>query len=332
MSKNYRVAIIGGGGIAESHLKAMRTVEQVTVTAIAEKNETRLAYLTENYPGITPYTDYTELLERERPDIAIITLPHFLHRESAIRAAEAGCHMILEKPMALNTQECNDIIEAVERKGVQVLIGHTQHFFAENRAVKRVIDSGELGQLVMITDTRHVNYYRDSRPDWFLQKKLSGGGILTNLGSHSVDKLRWFTGSPIVAVKARMTFHGNRGDVEGSGIVMLEHANGLCTTIAQSGYKGAQNHVTELSFTGGRIRLQTGAGAWISRGDADYEPLEMEQLPAALALQVHDLIESIETGREPACTMAYSRSVVEAVEAMYRSHETGREVRIRQSD
>ncbi|MFD0960514.1 Gfo/Idh/MocA family protein [Paenibacillus chungangensis] len=328
MSTNYKVAIIGGGAIAEAHLKALREVEQVKVVAIAEKNESRLSYLTENYESITFYTDYGELLEREHLDIAIITLPHYLHCESAIRAAEAGCHIILEKPMALHTQQCDAIIETARRKRVQVLVGHTQHFFAENRAVKKVVDSQELGQLVMITDTRHVDYYKSSRPDWFLQKELSGGGILTNLGSHSVDKLLWFTGSPIVAVKAQMTFLGDRGDVEGSGIVMLEHENGLCTTIAQSGYKGSSNHITELSFTAGRIRLQTGVGAWISRGDADYEPLPTEKLAAPLALQVYDLIESIETGREPLCTMEYSRSIVEVVEAMYRSHENRREVRL----
>lgn len=324
--KKYSIAIIGGGIIAEAHLQAMDSVEQAQAVAIAETSERRLAELHKKYAGLKLYTDYGELLARERPDIAIITLPHFLHREAAIRAAQAGCHILLEKPMALNTRECDEIIAAVEASGVRMLVGHTQHYFPENRAVKAATRSGELGRLVMISDTRHLNYFRANRPDWFLHKALSGGGIMMNLGSHSIDKLLWFTDSPIVSVKAGLTFFGDRGDVEGSGVVMLQHESGVCSSIVQSGYRGSPSNVTELSFTEGRIRLQTGVGAWISRGDADYEPLVPSDQANPMALQIRDLIASIETGREPLCTMAYSRAIIEVVEALYRSHETGREV------
>lgn len=324
MRKVYRIAVVGGGGIAASHLDAMKHLPNAAACAVADIAEERAQQLAALH-GIKAYADYKVMIERERPDIAIITLPHYLHKESAIFAAERGCHVLLEKPMAINVRECDEIGHAVQAAGVTLMVGHTQHYSAENRAAKRILHSGELGRLVMINDRRHLPYDKPQRPDWFFERSKAGGGILTNLGSHSIDKIQWLTNDTARKVHASVHYGLGRGDVEGGGLAFLMTSSGIPAVICQSGYPGAAIDETELLFTNGSMRLRTGIGVWTSTGGV-YSEVQTEKLANPLELQLRDLIHAVETREEPECSMSYSRSVVAAIEGLYRSSELGTEV------
>lgn len=321
----YRVAIVGGGAIAESHLEAISRMEQVQGAAVADLVGERAEALAGKY-GAAPYTDYREMIVRERPDIAIVTLPHYLHKEAALFCLEQGCHVLLEKPMALDVDECDEIVEAARRSGSALLVGHTQHYIPENRAAKRIIEEGSLGRLVMVNDVRNVYYFREDRPSWFFRQSLAGGGILMNLGSHSIDKITWLAGSEVDKVSASVSDQGEKGDIEGSGMAFLRLRSGLPATISLSGYKGYARNETELVFTDGMLRLETGKALWISRG-GDYERVETEaqELPFAFMLQLEDLIACIEGRRDAAASLAHSRHAIAVVRAIYASGASGRE-------
>ncbi|GAA3402071.1 Gfo/Idh/MocA family protein [Paenibacillus hodogayensis] len=323
---SYKVALIGAGGITVSHLEALSLMDELQGVAIADISQERAEAAGAQY-GLTAYTDYRLMIEREKPDIAVVTLPHFLHKEATLFAAERGCHVMLEKPMALNAAECDEIIEAVGRAGVRLMVGHTQHYIEQNRTAKAIIEEGRLGRLVMINDVRHVPYYRDTRPAWFFEKAKAGGGIFMNLGSHSIDKIQWLTGSRVAQVKAEVSHYGTKGDIEGSGIAWLRTESGITATISQSGYTVVPRNETELIFTGGMLKLLTGQSLWISE-DGQYVEVPVKSEEPSFVLQFRDLLRYIEEGVEPSSSMTYSRSVVAAVEAMYRSSETGAEQRL----
>ncbi|RIX51217.1 hypothetical protein D3P08_17245 [Paenibacillus nanensis] len=328
----YRVAIAGCGGIADRHLNAIKIIERqsgrVQAVAAADLNEARIAEAQERYGSeLKGYNDYKQMIKEVRPDIVIITLPHFLHHEAACFAAEAGCHILLEKPMAMNAAECDAIIEQAGRRGISVLVGHTQHYIAENMQAKKIIEDGALGRLLMLHDVRHTDYEAGGRPDWFFRKSMSGGGIAFNLGSHSVDKAVWLAGSPVASVQANMSFHGRRGDVDGSVSAYLRLTNGVSATIVQSGYKAAAANYTELLFTNGSLRLESGRALYRSDG-GPYELLEKHDSADPFVLQLEDLMQAIETGHSPSCTMDYAKHIIEVVEGMYLSHQSGREEQI----
>lgn len=318
---DLKVAVLGAGAIAGHHFDAIRSTEGFVACAVADIQIEKAVAIAETY-GIRAYSDYQELIRQERPDIVVIALPHFLHRETAIFAAEHGCHLMLEKPMALSVAECDDIIEVVNKADIRILIGHTQHYMAENIHAKRILESGELGEIVMINDVRHLNYFQDSRPQWFLEKEKSGGGILANLGTHSIDKIQWLMESSVRKVSASVSHHGKRGNVEGSGMIYLELASGLPATIAQSGYPGATRNETEIIGTAGMLKLVTGDSLWISRGGA-YEKVDVPSMDTPFELQYKDLLIAIEAKSETSCPPLYARSVIAALEAVYRSAETG---------
>ncbi|MGK5508594.1 Gfo/Idh/MocA family protein [Brevibacillus formosus] len=322
----YRVAVIGAGDIAGHHLRALAEMKQLQGVAIADIQLDR-AHEAGRRHHLAPYADYREMVLKEKPDIVVITLPHYLHKEAAVWSAGQGCHILLEKPMALNAAECEEIIQAAKRSNVTLVVGHTQHFKPENRKAKEMIAQGSLGKLVMINDTRHLHYFREGRPDWFFEKAKAGGGIMMNLGAHSVDKIQWLTGSRIVRVKASLSHFGGRGDIEGSGLAFLETSTGVAATVSQSGYRGVPKDETELIFTDGMLKLASGKGLWQSDG-GEFRQVELERETDPFALQFTQLLAAIESGNEPDCSGEYAKSVVSVIESIYLSHRLGAELAV----
>jgi phthalate 4,5-cis-dihydrodiol dehydrogenase len=317
------VAVIGAGAIAGHHFGAIAGMKGLRACAVADLNAGRAEELASQY-SVAAYRDYREMIRSERPDIVAIALPHYLHKEAALFAASYGCHMMLEKPMALSAAECDEIIHAARLADVRVLVGHTQHYMAENIRAKTMIDSGAIGSLVMMNDIRHMDYYRSSRPDWFLEKTKSGGGILANLGTHSIDKIQWLAGSAVRKVNASVSYHGSRGNVEGSGLVYLELENGMPATIVQAGYIGAARNETEIIGTKGMLRLMTGDSLWISTG-GPYEQVDVPRSAAPFELQYGDLLQAIAGGGETSCPPKYGRDVIRVLETVYASAASGKE-------
>ena len=325
----FKTAVIGAGAIAQAHLKAVEQIKKLQAVSIADIDEQRAAVTAKAF-HMKAYTDYREMLSREQPDITVITLPHFLHREAAVYCAEQGSHILLEKPMALTVKECEEMIHAAERNGIQLMVGHTQHYIAENIKAKELIMNNELGQLVMVNETRHVDYFLPERPRWFLNKAEAGGEIIMNLGAHSIDKIQWLLDTHFRKVKANLSFYslaksGKPCDIEGSGCIFLETVDHIPVTIAQSGYKGVSKHMTEFIFTNGMIKLETGKGLYISQNGV-YEEVKVEKKTSAFERQFNDLINAIEGRKALTCTGTYAQGIIRVIDCIYRSHNEGREI------
>lgn len=323
----YRTVVLGAGAIAGQHFKTLNKLDSFVPVAVADINISKAQDISRQY-GVKPYEDYKQMIEELQPDVAIVTLPHFLHKEASLFCIDKGCHVMLEKPMAINVKECEEINDRVRRKQLQLMVGHTQHYIAANILAKQTIEREQLGELVMVNDFRHVDYFRESRPAWFLQKELSGGGIMMNLGSHSIDKIQWILGCTFESVKARLSYSGDRGDVEGSGCLFLETADHIPVTIAQSGYKSMVKDETEFVFTEGSVRLNTGQGkVTLIRGHEASE-LDIPRLPTPFEQQYFELKAAIEGTAPLQCTGEYATSIIQILEAVYQSDKTGQTVSI----
>lgn len=320
----YTVGMIGAGQIAELHRCSVAESGKSRLTAVADLDEERAAALAmKNQANV--YTDYREMVRQEKPDIVIINLPHFLHKEAAIWCAEQGCHVLLEKPMALNVQECTEMLDAFARHGVRLAIGHMQRFIGEYRTAKRLIDSGELGELLFIQDCRYGNYFSEKRPAWFLDRARSGGGVVINLGSHSMDRVMWLAGSRFAKVKAKMTYRSPGVEVEGSASMYLETESGVPAHIAVNGYQSELVNTTELQFTQGSLLIRPGHRVQLSRAGKEPEPVAVEQEGTTFSRQWEYVLDALRTGAEMSISGEYGMTVMAAVEAAYRSQDTGSE-------
>lgn len=321
----YRAAVIGAGAIAHTHLRTLGEDARTEVVAIADINSARAESIAASHK-IKAYTNYQQMIQEEKPDIVINTLPHFLHKDATIWCAAQGCHVLVEKPMAMNVEECTEMIQAAVAHQVLLAVGHVQPYMPPIRKAKEVIQSGRLGQLIMINERRYTHYFNDRRPDWFLDQARSGGGIVMNLGSHSVDKIHWITDDVITEVKASLTYHAEKGNVEGSGHLHFRTSQGISASVTLCGYRQVPINETELLFTGGQMKITGMNSLWISDdSQKEFIQLDTDHYPDPFSAQWNDLLNAIEHGQPLQMTGEYGRTVASVIAAVYQSHKTGQE-------
>jgi len=190
------MGLIGVGTWGETHLKLYSTDPRVNLACVCDINEELLRARAAEYGAGSCTTDYRELLAREDVQAVAIVTPDFLHREIAVAAAEAGKHILLEKPMATSIEECEAINAAVEKAGVKLMVDFHNRFNTPFTQTKLAIEAGELGELQMASlrlsdtifvPTQMLSWAGKSTVAWFI-------------GSHSVDLLRWFFEDEVVRV------------------------------------------------------------------------------------------------------------------------------------
>ncbi|MFZ4453105.1 Gfo/Idh/MocA family protein [Salibacterium aidingense] len=324
------VAVIGAGIIAEEHLQAVEAVEGLHALAIADINAQKAEMLAERY-NTRSYIDYQDMIKTETPNMVIITLPHYLHKEASVFSAEQGCHILLEKPMALTAAECKEIIQSARENRVQLMVGHIQQYFQENRTAKQIVQQKDLGSLVMINETRNLPYFTRERPRWFFECSKAGGGIVMNLGAHCIDKIQWLLDTKVSQVLAAMTYKGEEAgvaaDVEGSGLLFLHTERGIPASISLAGYEVIPKQRTELIFTNGMMKVEMGKGVWVSKNGV-YEKVASTKETLPFVRQLTDFVRAVKGEGTVKKSGPYAKSIIEVLEAGYQSHEQGKMVSV----
>src|SRR3954447_11465103 len=181
------------------------------------------------------YEDVRMLVRDPAVSVVYIATPHQFHAEHAVLAAEHGKHIILEKPMALTLAECDVILAAVERHKVHLIVGHTHAFDPAMRAMRDIIERGELGKLGLIHSFNSTNYlYRPRRPEEL--DTAQGGGILFNQVPHQIDTARLLAGGLARSVRASTTALDPARPTEASCAALLQFEGGAAASLVYSGY------------------------------------------------------------------------------------------------
>jgi phthalate 4,5-cis-dihydrodiol dehydrogenase len=334
------IGIIGAGRICAAHATSAVALPETRLAAIADVDEARVKQAVDQFGG-TGYVGYEGLLQDDSVDAVVVALPHGLHREVTVRCLEAGKHVLLEKPMAMTVAECDAMIAAAEAAGKTLMVAHSQHYFPANLAARRLIQNGELGNLVLATDTWYKGFWEGGkRPDWFLDDS-KGGGMWSMNGSHMIDRLVFYLDSRVTAVKARV---GNPifGLSTDMGVAFLDFENGVSATIQHVGYRdGVNRFEAEITGTEGQLKVvgdHGGKEIWRSRGGA-WEPVDAPEVELPLkpdaptpspifGAQMRDFALAIQEGRPPAITAEYGRHIVAVLTACEESSRTGHEVRL----
>ncbi len=222
--KTYRVGIIGCGAIFFVHAYPLYKLEQAEIKAVCDIKPAALQTAMQLF-GCDGYSDYHELLKRDDIDVVHVLTPHYLHAPMVIEAANAGKHVLTEKPMAINVKDAAAIIEAGKRNGVTIGVISQNRYNAASVAIKEAITDGSLGkvigQRVVLSWTKPAEYYRNS--DWHGTWDKEGGSLMIDQAIHVMDLARWFIGEEIESVQATIA---NRNHPE---IETEDTAEGLIT-------------------------------------------------------------------------------------------------------
>jgi phthalate 4,5-cis-dihydrodiol dehydrogenase len=232
--KPLGLAIAGLGMAGAVMVRAAAAHPGVKLVTVAEPDfDTRNAFARDfNTPS---YALLIELCDDSRIEAVYVATPHQFHAAHAVALAEAGKHIILEKPMALTLADCDAIIEAVERARVHLIVGHTHAFDPAVRTMRQIVASGELGALGMIAAWNYTNFlYRPRRPEEL--DTAQGGGVLFNQLPHQIDMVRLIAGGQLRSVRAQATRLDRSRPTEGSCIAFLEFENGVAASLVYGGY------------------------------------------------------------------------------------------------
>jgi len=192
--KRLRIGIAGAGGQGKKHLANCLRLKNTEVVAVADRSQSLLSIISKL--GITTYQDYREMTSKEKLDAVIISLPHYLHEDCALASSEAGCDILIEKPLARNTDEAKQIANHVRKTGVKLMVGMCHRFIPDCKRLKEVIDTDTLGRIDFASALLFAGPFTSGRavPEWLFDPEKSGGGALLDTGCHLIDLLLWFFG------------------------------------------------------------------------------------------------------------------------------------------
>lgn len=227
-----KLGLIGLGFIGRVHMLNCLRLSEARLVAVADVSEKALSMAKKLGVGKT-YQDYRELLKDPEINAVIVALPTYLHAECAKIAAENHKHILLEKPLARNVNEGKEIVSAIKKHGVKLMVGHTTRYTNTYKNLKKEIDEGKLGEIqvayaVNIGSGPFMHRSEEGSPkpvpEWWWRKELTGGGALIDLGSHMINLVRWFFGK-VVYVESYLGYRFNL-EQEDHAICILKFKSG----------------------------------------------------------------------------------------------------------
>lgn len=228
---SLRFALIGASPIARKHAVALSRIEGAELVSVCDLDDQRARRLAAEFEGVQTYTDYRAMLQRDDLDIVSVTTPSGTHASIAQDVAASGRHVVVEKPMALTLEDADAQIAACMEHGVRLFVVMQNRFSRPVRALRRALESGRLGTLVL--GTVRLRWCRDQAyydaASW-RGTRHADGGVFRNQACHHVDLLRWMMGdvASVMAMSARRLADIEAGD---TGVAILRFTSGALGVI-----------------------------------------------------------------------------------------------------
>ncbi|MGB3485836.1 MAG: Gfo/Idh/MocA family oxidoreductase [Mycobacterium sp.] len=342
-----RIAIVGCGKIAGNHARALHRVPGVEVVACCDPALDRAQAFAAEHGIPHAVAELDELLALELSAVTVCT-PHPVHEKVVVWAAAAGLHVLCEKPIAVELDAADRMIEATERAGVTFGVVFQRRFWPAAQRIRAAIDDGRIGRPVLgevsVLLHRPADYY--SSDAWRGRWDTDGGGVLMTQAIHQIDLLAWYLGEPTqVSGAIRTHTHGAHIETEDAASAVVTFASGATATITATtganhnlgcrvtviGETGAigsvlefpegQEGVNEIWTVPGEEQLFTAFDTAVP-GRPDVGSVNT-RLGDFHAVQVQDFAEAVLTGRRPAVTGQSARTSLAIVTAIYESSRTG---------
>lgn len=345
-TRKLRIGVVGLG-IGRMHIEGWREHPQAEVVAIADADPKRLAEIGDKFGIVHRHASAATMLEAHQLDAVSICTPNKFHRELTLLALERGCHVLCEKPMAMNATEGREMLEAAQRAGRRLMINFSYRFSAQSRALKAQVDAGVFGEFYFGRSVWHRRRGMPGFGGWFGSKALAGGGPLIDLGVHRLDLALWLMGypkptwvmgsayDPIARAAAKQA--GKAFDVEDLAAAFIRFDNGASLVLEASWAA----HIGEAELMETRL-LGTRAGLLQKNLDEGYRfdaqiftdqhgtPMDLRVHPntATAPSAMHDFAKAILSDTPHPAGADEGLRVMEILDAIYASAASGAPVQL----
>jgi predicted dehydrogenase len=323
MSKKIGIAVIGSGRIAYSHLNAINDLkdrsELIATVDIVEEvaKNAALKFEAKRY-----YTNLDDALNDKEINAVVISLPHYLHRDVCIKAANKGKNILIEKPLTNTVEEAKDVIRAASENNVKLMVGHSQRFHTAAIESKKIFNSGQIGNIIDI-NVSLLGYVDKPPTSWWVSKEKTGGLLIPLWGSHIIDYILWLTGKFPDRVYAETLSSNPIWEGEDEAAIVMGFDDNMIvnivmsynTRISQSEGEGfilpTPEYNRYIIGTKGTLHLK------------DYTELYLnekiivggEQKPSIFYLQMKEFLNSLLENREPSISGKEILKVIQVMEA-----------------
>jgi len=338
-----RFGVVGAGTIGSLHADDVKRSKKTELVAICDVREDRAKKLARKLKVHKIYTDYLDMLNNENLDGIVNATPNYLHAKIAIDAMEKGVNVLSEKPMAMNAQEAQTMVDAAKRTGKILGLGMTQRFTGEGVAAKAAATPENLGKVYFAKATLYRTLGAPGFGSWFTTKSQSGGGPLMDLGPHAIDFAMYLMGFPKPLRARGVTFSelgpkglgvgtwgyresGGKFDVEDLAVALVELAGGIAMLVEVSWATYIDDY-WNVHVLGDKAGITYRPPHLISerRGKLKVTNLKVKKVKPYLQ-EVEDLAQCIRTGKEPLGRPEDGVVIMRIIDAIYRSAQTGTEV------
>ncbi len=334
-----RFAIVGCGHIAKKHAAGIEAIEHAKLVAVCDTDQQRINHFLKD--GVKGYTRYQDLLADPTVDVVCICLPTGLHADFTIQAAEAGKHVIVEKPMALRLSDADEMIDACKKNGVKLAVVHPNRFRPAIKKLRSRIEAGAFGKIGHANATvrwnRNDAYF--AQAPWRGTKAMDGG-VLMNQAIHNMDLLLWMMGDAEEVTTYAAT-RIRKIETEDTSVSVIRFKNGALGVLEAAITLYPRNLEESLSIFGetGTAIIGGSTANWIKTWKfADLSDAEVEQdiqevendpfgIPGHQCI-IQDMIDAILEGREPIVSGIEGRHVLQLVIACQQSAEKQRPIRL----
>jgi predicted dehydrogenase len=333
------VGIVGSGFMGRTYAETIaKHCPQASLKAVT--GGSRAGPLAQDY-GLDCEDSVESLVRRDDVAAVFVATPHHLHAEHALAAANAGKHLMIEKPMACTVAQCDAIIAACRQSGVRCSVAFTQRSRKCNLKAKEILDAGRIGRVRQIMEWQLLCGGLAAFPEW--QRDDANLGILFGHAIHNFDRLRWLTGAEIATVYAKCTSLEAEARVEGTSMLLMTLTDGSTASLWSSGQMpppgfprtqfacwivGDQGLIDLDAY--GELRVARD-GAWQVvetqepidwQGKGFLDPVRLE----SYARHCRDFFDAVKAGRRPPVTGWDGRQAVAAALAAYESSKTGNQI------
>ncbi|HEX8639362.1 MAG TPA: Gfo/Idh/MocA family oxidoreductase [Pyrinomonadaceae bacterium] len=255
--KALKWGLIGAGDIARKRVApALRDLPNCDFVAVSRSRSELAESFAAEFGALKWYADWREMLSDEEIEAVYIATPVHLHAEQTIAAARAGKHVLCEKPMALNVEECDEMLAACRANDVKLGVAYYRRFYPLIERIKRIISSGEIGKIAVaqINAFEYVDLAPDDPQHWFLEKEKSGGGPMMDFGCHRLEVLTNLFGAvtDLKSLVANVVFDR---EVEDTAIAVLQFANKICASLIVTHAALERQDTLDIFGTRGSIHI-----------------------------------------------------------------------------
>jgi predicted dehydrogenase len=333
--KALRIGLVGVGAAAQiNHIPALKRLEGVEIAALCDRDPEKASRVAQKFGIPTAHVRFDDLLADDDIDAVDLCTPNFLHAPMASAALEAGKHVLCERPLARSADEAMAMIRAA-KKADRVLMCALQHRFrADAQLLRKFVDKGDLGELFFAKAGWLRQRTEWDSDEWRRQKRESGGGVVLDLGFQMLDLSLWIMGNPPVESVTASVHRSRKGEVEDSATAFLRLTNGATLTLELTWGLLMEKDFAYVNVFGSGgaallnpLRIHKGMHGTLVNVTPNLET-SRNQYKHSIEAQLSHFADVLRKGAKAMGTAEEILPVMQLMDAIYRSAEQGKEVRL----